>query len=101
MSLWGLPMPVVHAVSYHHDPGLIPGQTFCALAAVHIANSLLESSRNDQDIVSSPLDMNYLKSINLLDRLPAWRKLVQTEGRHLQRFHQDGAGEDGSGAWRR
>lgn len=80
MSLWGLPKPVVEAVSYHHDPGFIPGQTFSALTAVHIANSLVESSSQKRDLVSSPLDLNYLKSIKRLDRLPAWRKLVPNEG---------------------
>jgi HD-like signal output (HDOD) protein/CheY-like chemotaxis protein len=81
LSLWGLPLPVVQAVSYHHDPGFISGQTFCALTAVHVANSLGDLDfGNKKDIASSPLDLNYLKSMNLLDRLPAWRKLIQAEG---------------------
>lgn len=81
LSLWGLPIPVVEAVSHHHDPGFIPGQTqFCALTAVHVANSLVAPNiDNEKDGEFSPLDLNYLKSINLLDRLPVWRKLVQTE----------------------
>jgi len=80
MSLWGLPAPIVDAVSYHHEPGFLSGQTFCALTAVHAANSLGDSDfGNKKDILSSPLDLNYLKSINLLDRLPTWRKLVHIE----------------------
>ncbi len=80
MSLWGLPVSVVDAVSYHHDPGLISGQTFCALTAVHVANSLVDSDfGNKKGIVPSSLDLNYLKSMNLLDRLPAWQELVQKE----------------------
>ena len=80
MSLWGLPVHIVEAVSYHHDPSLISGQAFCALTAVHVANSLGDSDfGNKKDIAPSPLDLNYLKSMGLLDRLPAWRKLVATE----------------------
>ncbi len=80
MSLWGLPLHIVEAVSYHHNPSFISEQTFCALTAVHIANSFGDSDfETKEGIVSSPLDLNYLKSMNLLDRLPVWRKLAQTE----------------------
>jgi HD-like signal output (HDOD) protein/CheY-like chemotaxis protein len=80
MSLWGLPVAIVEAVSYHHDPRFISGQTFCALTAVYIANSLVDSEfGNKKDIVPSPLDLNYLKSMNLLDRLPAWQELIPKE----------------------
>jgi len=77
MSLWGLPVAIVEAVSYHHDPSFISEQTFCALTAVYIANSLVDSEfGNRKDIVPSTLDLNYLKSMNLLDHLPEWQKLV-------------------------
>jgi HD-like signal output (HDOD) protein len=80
MSLWGLPIPIVEAVSYHHNPGGIAEQSFCALTAVHIANCLVGSDLgNKAGIVPSPLDMNYLQSLNLSKRLPAWTELVQTE----------------------
>jgi HD-like signal output (HDOD) protein/CheY-like chemotaxis protein len=80
MSLWGLPLGIVEAISYHHDPSLFARQAFCSLTAIHVANHLLDSNLgNKKDIVPSPLDLNYLKSMNLLDRLPLWRKLVVTE----------------------
>jgi HD-like signal output (HDOD) protein/CheY-like chemotaxis protein len=81
MSLWGLPTPVTDAVLYHHAPGIVAEHKFCALTAVHVANSLAVSGfANNEGIASSPLDLNYLKSMNLLDRFPVWQKLVQTEG---------------------
>jgi len=81
MNLWGLPLAIVDAVSCHHAPGIRAGQTFCALTAVHVADSLVGSDfGNMKDIVREPLDLNYLKSMNLLDRLPVWQQLVQTEG---------------------
>ena len=81
MGLWGLPLAVVDAVACHHEPVYIPGQTFCALTAVYVANNLVDSNLgNKKDIMASPLDLNYLKSMNLLDRLPAWQKLVAPEG---------------------
>jgi HD-like signal output (HDOD) protein len=80
MNLWGLPVSVVDAVSYHHDPGAISGQAFCALTAVHIANSLVDSiMENEKEIPSTPPDLNYLKEMNLLDRFPEWQKLVHPE----------------------
>ena len=80
MRLWGLPLAVVDAVACHHEPVYIPGQTFCALTAVHVANSLVDLNLgNKKDIMASPLDLNYLKSMNLLDRLPLWQKLAVPE----------------------
>ncbi|MEN6374900.1 MAG: response regulator [Smithella sp.] len=77
LSLWGLPVPVVDAVFYHHNPGLISGQTFCALTAVYAANSLVDSSFGQKEgIAPNLIDRDYLKSMNLLDRLPVWQKLA-------------------------
>lgn len=75
LSLWGLPVPIVDAVSYHHEPGMLPGQTFCALTAVHAADCMVNSSFEKEDIISGSLDADYLKSMNLLDRLSVWREL--------------------------
>jgi hypothetical protein len=58
-------------------PGLISGQAFCTLTTAHAANSLVDSSfGKEEDITSSPIDLDYLKSVNLLDRLPVWQKLI-------------------------
>ena len=80
MSLWGLPVGIVEAIAHHHDPSFFAGQSFCALTAIHVANCLLDLNLgNKKDIVPSPLDLNYLKSMNLLDRLPSWRNLIAKE----------------------
>ncbi len=76
LSLWGLPVPVVDAVFFHHNPSLASDGTFCALTAVHVANSLVESSFGKEEIISSPIDRDYLKSLNILDRLPAWQDIA-------------------------
>jgi HD-like signal output (HDOD) protein len=45
LSLWGLPDGVVEAVAHHHDPGVVPGATLDAVAAVHIADALAHEVR--------------------------------------------------------
>jgi HD-like signal output (HDOD) protein/CheY-like chemotaxis protein len=77
LCLWGLPVPVVDAVYFHHNPGLASDQTFCALTAVHVANALADSSfGKNEKITANQIDQDYLKSLNMLDHLPAWQNIA-------------------------
>jgi len=77
LTIWGLPVPVVESVSFHHSPGLFTGPASCALTAVHAANSLVGSCFLPADqIPPDNIDMDYLKSLNLLNRLPVWKELA-------------------------
>lgn len=73
-GLWGLPVPVVEAVSLHRRPGLSLERQFGALATVHVANALLSGPDGDKLPGSAtPVDESYLQELGLLDRLPAWQ----------------------------
>ena len=75
LGLWGLPNSVVEAVFLHHEPGLTIMTDFNALTAVHVANSLVQQKEKKYDVspVSSGIDMNYLASLKLNERLTSWR----------------------------
>jgi hypothetical protein len=70
--LWGIPASIVTIVAYHHRPSesIIPKKD--AVAAVHIAQSLL-------DIISYPakppaMDWAYISNNGLSTFMPEWLK---------------------------
>lgn len=71
LGLWGLPSPVVDAITWHHAPIESSTNEFSALTAVHVANHLVQHQTPPE------LDMTYLTKIGLAERLPVWRNAVQ------------------------
>ncbi|MDX9746254.1 MAG: response regulator [Syntrophales bacterium] len=78
LELWGLPMPVVEAVLLHHEPGRNSASHFSPLSAVHVANVLVQAEAKPAGgIRSSVLDMDYLKSLNMENRVEVWRDVYE------------------------
>lgn len=78
LALWGLPHTVTEAVAGHHD-GEWRDLTFDAIAAVHVANVLVEELEAESPAgprTVSPLDLEFLQRAGLTERLPAWRELA-------------------------
>jgi putative nucleotidyltransferase with HDIG domain len=74
LGLWGLPVPVVEAIAFHHNPMECKNTSFSPLTAVHAANALVNfESPADKVFSSEKLDAGYLKLLGLDDRLQAWR----------------------------
>ena len=74
LGLWGLPVPVVEAIAFHHNPTECAHVGFSPLTAVHAANALVNfEGPRDKVFVSGKLDSSYLKLLGLDDRLEAWR----------------------------
>jgi HD-like signal output (HDOD) protein/ActR/RegA family two-component response regulator len=44
-SRWSLPLPIVEAVAFHHEPSLVPEPEIRLLAALHGADAFAESAR--------------------------------------------------------
>jgi HD-like signal output (HDOD) protein/ActR/RegA family two-component response regulator len=68
LGLWGLPMPIVEAVAFHHQPGRGGSRTFGIVGAVHVAVGLAQGH---------PLDERFLAATGMLDRLPQWQSLFE------------------------
>ena len=82
LALWGLPLPIVEAVAFHHFPGRCPQKQMGPLAAVHTGNCL-EYAINGQEDANCRIDTAYLDELKILPRLPAWQALCRqaaTEG---------------------
>ena len=81
IGLWGLPMLLVEAVTFHHNPSESVSRELGPLAAVHVASTLVSegellSELND----SASVDEGYLQELGVADRLPAWEALVADAG---------------------
>ena len=76
LGLWGLPMPIVQAVAFHHAPENNDGR-LTALIIVHAANAFANAGQilaNRQTDLAQ-IDYAYLERIGLADHLDKWRKI--------------------------
>ncbi|PCJ60067.1 MAG: two-component system response regulator [Candidatus Hydrogenedentota bacterium] len=79
LELWGLPDPIVEAITFHNYPSSCPEQGFSALTALHVANYFCEDSDDDLDTDSQVIDTEYLEEIELMDRVELWYDLCHEE----------------------
>ncbi len=77
LGLWGLPDAIVEAVAFHQSPTQCPSDTFGPLAAVCIADYLVDEEVPTSLETSIGTDevLNYLQRLGLAERLPYWRAL--------------------------
>jgi len=75
LGIWGLPYPIVEAVANHHHPSRVPPHDFGILDAVHIAECLISEVEDDEK-ASSPLNLDYLEALGVMDKVASWRKMV-------------------------
>jgi HD-like signal output (HDOD) protein len=59
LGLWGLPFPVVEAVAYHHRPGGVRGGARDLIAALHVAETVIEYGAGEPGV---DLDGEFLAS---------------------------------------
>lgn len=75
LGLWGLPVPVVEAIAFHHRPSSSVEKIFCPLTAVHVANAFVHRSvGTDAASPDSRLDTAYLTDLGLASRVTVWRE---------------------------
>jgi len=74
LDLWGLPMPLVEAVAWHHRPSQAGSSGFSALTAVHVANVLEQNGLIGITRANlSQLDLPYLQGLKLEHRVEVWQ----------------------------
>lgn len=85
-GLWGLPSHIVEAVAWHHTPLMSPGNSFSAIAAVHLGSICHEEANPYWMTDRTPVDDGFLSKIECLDREKIWRKSVfgADTGRQIQ-----------------
>ena len=73
LGLWGLPNPIVEAVTFHHRPSEAPDATFLPLTAVHVAN-VVQHSRcpSDNFGMSQGFDERYMLDAGFSTDVADW-----------------------------
>ena len=74
LGIWGLPSPIVEAVTFHHHPStLVAAVQPGLLTALHVANGLLLMCQDQkEETPSAYLDMPYLQKLGLVSYLDDW-----------------------------
>ena len=77
LDRWDLPFGVVEAVGYHHRPAQAYTQETSLLAVTHAADALvgIHWCGDPED----RLDTDYIQRAGMLDKLPGWRVIAQSE----------------------
>lgn len=76
LGSWGLPLPIVAAVAYHHAPAAAAGDADLIIA-VHVADALVEGSEAAGDArAAAHLDASALEALGLSLELERWRGIA-------------------------
>jgi HD-like signal output (HDOD) protein len=73
LGVWGVPFSIVEPVAFHHRPSEVMTGTRDVLAAIHVADAVLEAGPVPADAAVPGLDTGFLESGPWAERLPAWR----------------------------
>ncbi len=79
MSIWGLPLSLVHAVAFHHHPSETAETTFSSLTAVHAADAIASATDANPVNRDVALDLIYLERLGLRERESLWRSFHEKE----------------------
>lgn len=74
LGKWGLSSGVVEAVAFHHRPMLARRQDFCALTAVHAANTIAKKGPSECGLNPQPISKEYLAALDLEGRIDGWKQ---------------------------
>jgi HD-like signal output (HDOD) protein/CheY-like chemotaxis protein len=80
LGVWGLPFPLVEAVAYHHFPWRVPQTGLDVLAAVHIADCLVDQASPLVGPAECPaLELEYLDRLGVAREVPSWTSMARDE----------------------
>jgi len=78
LGLWGLPLVITSAISFHHTPGESPDNSFSVPTVVHVANHLEHAPGPlpEEPAASDTLDIEHLSQLDVLRKWSTWKGLV-------------------------
>jgi HD-like signal output (HDOD) protein len=79
LGIWGLPLSLVEIAAYHHDPGSSESNGSAVLAAVHVADALVDAASASSRASEPSVDLDFLARSGLADRWPIWRSMAERE----------------------
>lgn len=78
LGLWGLPDPVVEAITFHHHPEAAGSDGFTPLAALHIAETLWPLKVEFPGPTPPGPVPEYLQKLGLAGHVPLWHQQLNT-----------------------
>ncbi len=78
LATWGLPLPILEAIAWHHEPSRSEEKGFSLLAAVHAANIFAQESPAGE-AARDTVDIMYLMQSGLGDCRNRWREFCGLE----------------------
>ncbi|HTE55991.1 MAG TPA: response regulator [Kofleriaceae bacterium] len=93
LGVWGLPLPIVEAVAYHHVLPPIPRDKRDTAAVIHVASALATCIIAEQSghPVAEQLDQVGLEAAGVMGNLPRWRELAAREADKLAEANERSA----------
>jgi len=75
LGCWGLPVPIIEALAYHHALEESPTNGFSLAVAVHVADHFQHKISKGQHLTpGTHLNTTYLKDVGLFDRVSGWEE---------------------------
>ena len=86
MKLWGFPVNIIEAITFHHNPLFSIDTSFNILTLVYVANILEhEQSEEPERMSMESINKQYLTKVDLLKFLPEWDTITKAiKGTHLR-----------------
>jgi putative nucleotidyltransferase with HDIG domain len=71
LAAWGLPLAILEALAWHHEPERSSEKAFSLLTAVHVANAFAHETEG----VPAQLNKEFLERTGMAARCAAWRQM--------------------------
>jgi len=72
LGLWGLPLDLIEAVAYHHNPSCVKHTQTAMLAAVHVADAIVDATADQPEKLLDRLDAAFVARTGVNRCLSEW-----------------------------
>jgi HD-like signal output (HDOD) protein len=72
LGLWGVPLDLIEAVAYHHTPSKVQHAHTSVLAAVHVADAVVDATADRPARLQDRLDAGFIARTGVSRCLSAW-----------------------------
>jgi HD-like signal output (HDOD) protein len=84
LGLWGLPLTLIEAVAYHHTPSRVQHAHTSVLAAVHVADAIVDATADRPAKLLDRLDANFVARTEVSRCLSAWNIHIDADDLQAQ-----------------
>ena len=86
LGLWGLPLDLIEAVAYHHTPSHVQHANTSVLAAVHVADAVVDAGADRPAKLLDRLDASFVARTGVSRCLTAWNIHLDADELQAQRL---------------